>query len=471
MNSDVAELVILCLCLTVIGVFVWLIKRHRTVLMGFTCFAAFSIFMTNLSAFFIAKAFFLPMAPAMPEQLVVWGYSSFGLLGYALGVWQAWRPLRRGVKWINPYVIEPKLILTFATVGAVINLFAHLLPYVPTLSPMLFKLGMLIQLAFLGAVTAAIDRSDYGRLALAFGIFVPVGMVMVVMTGFAGMLGTFMLQPVMVFLFYKRPRWWKAGIFSVAVYAFFTVASVWFATRSIIREGGLRGLSTTEKVSSFFVQFADAVNVDMAAPETARYAAETRIDLSIYNVLQVQHMGTREPYSWGKSLFIDPLLALVPRALWPGKTISLGDSEFVNRYTGLTLKTETISVDTNLSFELYANFSWPGVIIGLYLLGYLMARMELKLVRPGNSLSIILVLSILLLGMSTGGRRAAAMTLELGTSVIGALILGKLLETSRFLRRKFLRPVKKCKARKSIRVTGDRHSAASQPVVPASAGT
>jgi hypothetical protein len=439
MDTRVLELLLLGLCFVVIGLFVWIIKRHRTVLMGFTMFAALSFFLTNLSGFFIGKVFLLPVPSAMPEQLVVWAYTLGGLLAYALGVWQAWRPLRRGAQRINPYVVEPRLITIFAVVGAIINLFAHLLPYVPTVSPMLFKLGLLIQLAFIGAVSAAIDRSDFGRLFMAFAIFVPVGMIMVVMTGFAGMLGTFMLHPLLVFLFYKRPRWWKAGVFAVAIYAFFTMASVWFATRSIIREGGLRGLDQSERVTSFFSQFLDAMNVDMIAPETAYKSATTRIDLSMYNTLQVQHMGSGEPYSWGRSLFIDPVLALVPRALWPGKTISLGDSEFVNRYTGLTMKTENISVDTNITFELYANFSWPGVIVGLYVFGFLMGRMELKLVRPGVPLTGILVLSILLMGLASGGRRAAAMALELGTSVVGAFLLGKLLESSRSLRHKFRR--------------------------------
>ena len=467
MGTDVAEFLILGGCAVVIVVFLWLIKRHRTVMMGFTIFAALSIFLTNLSAFFIPKVFMLPMAPATPEQLVVWTYSVVGLLAYAYGVWRGWRPLRQGFKRINPFVLEPKLIMVFAVVGAVVNLFAGMLPYIPTLSPMLFKLGLLMQLAFLGAVSAAIDRSDYGRLFMSVALFIPVGLIMVVTSGFAGMLGTFMLQPLLLFLFYKKFRWWKAGIFAVAVYAFFTVASVWFATRGIIREGGLAGLSTGDKVTSFFSSFADTLDLAMVAPETVRQASANRIDLSVYNVLQVAWTGEKEPYSYGRSLFIDPLFALVPRALWPGKTISLGDSEFVNRYTGLSLVTSNISVDTNMTFEFYANFGWPGVIVGLYFFGFFMAKMELKLLSRGNSLTMILVLSLLLLGLSTGGRRAAAMALELGTTVIGAFVLGKLLESSRFLRLKFKGAIKGKNSRHS-RVPVKR-SARANPPAPAAA--
>lgn len=469
MDVKIWETLVLGMCFVVVGIFIWLIKRHRSVMMGFTLFVPLSVFLTNLSAFFIPRVFFLNPPPPSWEQLIVWTYSCFGLLAYAYGVWRAWRPLREGAKRANPFVVEPKLIMVFAGVGAVINLFAAALPYVPTLSPVLFKLGLLIQLAFIGAVSAAIDRSDYGRLLAAIGVFVPVGLIMVVTTGFAGMLGTFMLHPFLVFLFYKRPRFWKAGVFAVAVYAFFTVAGVWFATRGIIREGHLVGLSTADKVTTFFSQFGDTLDFAMIAPESVRLAAANRVDLSVYNVLQVAWTGEKEPYSYGKSLFIDPLLALVPRVLWPGKTITLGDSEFVNRYTGLSLVTSNISVDTNMTFEFYANFGWIGVVVGLFGYGYLMARMELKLMTAGNSLTMMLVLAMLLLGLASGGRRAAAMTLELVPTVIGAFLLGKLLESSRFLRLRFKRAKKRRRGLRSVPRYGPtrRASAGEASVAPA----
>jgi len=437
MDSELIEIFLLIMCFVVIGVFTWLIIRHGTALMGFTIFAAFFIFLTNLSAFFIAKVFFLPMEATTPAHLVVWAYTLAALLAYALGVWFAWRPLRQGMRRLNPFVAEPKLILVFAVVGALITLFASVLPYIPSLSPVLFQLSMLIQLAFLGALSSALERGDYGKLVAALAIFIPVGMITVVTTGFAGMMGSFMLQPLMLFLFYRKPAWWKAGVFAAGVYVFFMVASVWFATRGIIRDGGLQGLETSEKVKSFYSQFAKAVDASIFEPETVRNASRLRVDLSVYNILQADWMGKNEPYSKGRSLFVDPVLALIPRLLWPGKTISLGDSEFINRYTGLTLSNSSISVDTNMTFEFYANFGWPGVIIGLFGFGYAMAWMELRLVRPGNSLTTILVLAILLLGLNSGGRRAAAMMLEKVPAVIGAVILGKMLESSTLLKTRF----------------------------------
>jgi hypothetical protein len=150
-------------------------------------------------------------------------------------------------------------------------------------------------------------------------------------------------------------------------------------------------------------------------------------------------MGTNEPYSMGESLFIDPVLALVPRLIWPDKPFKSGDSEFVNRYTGLQFSNDFISVDTNITFEFYANFGWPGVVVGLFVFGYILARLELALFQPDIKITKLIVLAMLLLYLSRGGRRSAAMALELGTTAIAAYGLGQVLD-SPAIRAKVFRP-------------------------------
>jgi hypothetical protein len=86
--------------------------------------------------------------------------------------------------------------------------------------------------------------------------------------------------------------------------------------------------------------------------------------------------------------------------------------------------------------------------------------MELKLMTPGTSLTLMLVLSLLLLGLTSGGRRAAAMMLELGPTVVGAFLLGKFLESSRFLRLRFNRTKKRRRrARPSLPIHGPKRAA------------
>jgi len=73
-------------------------------------------------------------------------------------------------------------------------------------------------------------------------------------------------------------------------------------------------------------------------------------------------------------------------------------------------------------------------VVGLFIFGYVLARIELRLFRPGNSVKMITVLLILAVGLSTGGRRAAAMMLENGLAVVSALGIGILLQYCPYFR-------------------------------------
>jgi len=418
------------LCFVLFGTFAALVHWHRGVLLGFSMMAVMSFFLTNLSGLFITNIFFLDDSHMTPDHIVVYLYTIAGLFAYAAGLWWAWRPLRKGVVLVNPFVREGKLVYAFLAVGVCILLFARFLPFIPTVSSILFRLSGLVQLAFIAAIVWTLQRGDYARLALAAGIFIPVALFNVVITGFAGMIGLFMLHPSILFLFWRKVTVVRAVAMCCVVYCFFLLASVWFSTRSLIREGGLREGGEVGRAVEFYSAFANAASDSVVKPEVLQVAALTRIDLSSYNAIQVGYLESTGGYSYGKSLFVDPLLALIPRLVWKDKTISLGDSEFINRYTGLVLSNDSISVDTNITFELYANFGWIGVVIGLFFFGLIIGKLELALCRPGIKLRTVVVISIVLLTLSSGGRRAAAMALEIGTSAIAAYILGLSLEFS-----------------------------------------
>lgn len=425
------------LCFLLAAVFALLVRLHKGVLMGFTFMAVMSFFLTNLSGLFITYLFFLDDSHITPEHIAVYLYTIGGLVAYALGVVVAWRPLRRGTPLVNPFVREGKLVYTFLALGVVVLLFARFLPFIPTVSSILFRLAGLVQISFIAAIVWTLHRSDYLRLALAAGIFFPVAMFNVVITGFAGMIGMFMLHPSILVLYYRSITVLRVAGLCVVVYCFFLLASVWFSTRSLIREGGLREGSEVNRAIEFYSEFLKAAGDSVAKPEVLQTAALTRIDLSGYNALQVGYLESSGGYSYGKSLFVDPVLALIPRLVWKDKTISLGDSEFINRYTGLTLSNDSISVDTNITFELYANFGAAGVVVGMFFFGLIIARMELAMCSPGVKLRTVVVLAIVLLALASGGRRAAAMALELGSSAIGAYLLGLALEFSGMFVKRF----------------------------------
>lgn len=69
---------------------------------------------------------------------------------------------------------------------------------------------------------------------------------------------------------------------------------------------------------------------------------------------------------WGESLLLAPL-AIIPRALWPGKP-EMGGSSFVATHTGMVFR-EGVTFGGGPVLEFYANFGWIGVLLGFLLLG------------------------------------------------------------------------------------------------------
>lgn len=425
------------LSLFVICGYLFLIARHKTILMGFVFMAALQIYIQTLSLFFITYVFGLGVEVFTNAHLFVYNYMSAGLLAMALGIWIAWKPIRDAEPMVNPFLAETKFVNLFALVGATALVAVIVLPHIPTASAIVQKFYMFLPLSVVAGVVVWSTTRNYRPILFALCIFAPSGLVHMAMSGHAALFGSFLLHPMLVFCFWRRPRIRHFILMGAWISFFFIVGGVWLNARFLLREGEVKG-SAMEKVVKFFPQFIGQVfSLDAYKAENIRVSAEARLDLSSFQVAQAVYMPGGHGYVWGKGLFLDPLAALVPRILWPNKPFTMGDNEHINRYTGANFQQDRISVDTIIAFDLYANFAWPGVIVGLFLYGYFTAKLEFKLFKPGISLRQVLLFSAILLYLASGGRRAAAMAMEMGASVVGALLLAEFLRVTGLFRTRF----------------------------------
>ena len=425
------------LCISVIISYIALILSHKTILMGFVFMAALQIYIQTLSLFVITYIFDLGLEYFGPPHYFVYNYMSFGLIAMAAGVWIAWKPIRENEPMVNPFLAETKFVNLFALVGASAFLAVVIIPRIPTVSAVIQKFYMFLPLSVVAGVLVWSATRNLKPVLFSICVFVPSGVLHMATSGHAALLGSFLLHPMLVFCFWRRPKIRHFILMGAWISFFFVVGGVWLNARLLLRDGEVKG-NAIEKVIKFFPQFMGQIfSAESLKAENIRAAAEQRLDLSSFQVAQSVYMPSGRDYEWGKGLFLDPFLAIVPRILWPNKPFTMGDNEHINKYTGARFNQDDISVDSIIAFDLYANFAWPGVIVGLFFYGYFTAKLELKLFKPGISLRNVLLFSIVLLYLATGGRRVSAMAMELAASVVGALLLAEFLKVTGLFRTRF----------------------------------
>ena len=75
-----------------------------------------------------------------------------------------------------------------------------------------------------------------------------------------------------------------------------------------------------------------------------------------------------------------PFWALIPRAIWPDKPAVGGGGDLVSQFTGITFA-EGTSVGTGQVLEFYMNFGMPGVLAGFAVLGFILMRLDQRMMR------------------------------------------------------------------------------------------
>jgi hypothetical protein len=89
----------------------------------------------------------------------------------------------------------------------------------------------------------------------------------------------------------------------------------------------------------------------------------------------VRRLHETGDFARGETLW-DAALALIPRALWPEKTIIAGSGNLVARFTGFTYSQGT-SVGLGQVMEFYVNFGTEGVLFGFALLGAIVTTLDM----------------------------------------------------------------------------------------------
>jgi hypothetical protein len=115
-----------------------------------------------------------------------------------------------------------------------------------------------------------------------------------------------------------------------------------------------------------------------------------RVDLKPTLELVLARVGKDVDYQRGESLLHIPY-SFIPRLIWPTKPDSSMGQVF-NREFQISADPDTYISTTHLA-ELYWNFSWPGIVVGMYLIGFFLGWINSRFaLSEARSLTRFLVL-------------------------------------------------------------------------------
>ena len=158
---------------------------------------------------------------------------------------------------------------------------------------------------------------------------------------------------------------------------------------------------------------------------------DKRLNQSSLAGAAVAYLDQTGDFARGETLW-DALLALIPRALWPGKTVSAGSGGLVTRFTGLRFS-EGTSVGIGQVMEFYVNFGRNGVIFGFLIFGVLITTLDIlateRLAR-GDLHGFVLFYLIGLSFLQVGGQLVEIVASAAG-AMVAALVVNRFLDRMR----------------------------------------
>jgi hypothetical protein len=192
-----------------------------------------------------------------------------------------------------------------------------------------------------------------------------------------GFLGYGLAALVMVFAFvgaFYQPRWLVLAIGVVVAYLGLSMYVTYMRDRNEIRAEVKVGASLSDRMATIRDTASQAELFDIY-DQSHLARIEDRLDQNWLVGAAVAKLSSGAvPFAYGSTIN-DAALAIVPRVLWPEKTVAVGSGDLVSHFTGLAFQGET-SVGIGQLMECYVNFGETGVIVGFLIIGALITVVD-----------------------------------------------------------------------------------------------
>ena len=360
--------------------------------------------------------------------------TTYGMIAFCIGVifaglWVGKPKLKsyqnqNNTSHFDKVMIEKIAVLLFL-LGIVVELF--ILPLIQGIATVTSIIAGFSQLTVLGvcigiwnALQHRNKKSLYKWLILAY-LFPFLSLINNAFLGF----GVNKLIIALAFLYQlRRVRITHIILFSAFSYIAISFFVTYINSRSELRElAWNEGAGYTQKFNKIWDMVTDVELFDLNN-KSHLYAIDQRLNQNYLVGESIKYIGSgRIDYANGETI-LSSLVALVPRVVWPEKPVVGGGGDIVSKYTGIWFSKNT-SVGTGQVFEFYINFGNIGVIIGLFIFGFLISYFNqnaIKAIGTGNFKGFILWF-LPGISMIQAGGNLVEITTSVGASIGSALLV------------------------------------------------
>ena len=249
---------------------------------------------------------------------------------------------------------------------------------VPSLTAIASALGTLLILGFWLRLYGAASTHNSGQTLLILATLPLLPLATLTTGGFIGF-GTVWALSVATFLFViaRRRIWFYLAapfVIFLGLSLFVTYAQQRDEIRDVVWYQNAGIMQRLDKVSTLVTDFQ---LLDLSN-ERHLYALDLRLNQNwLLGVGVMRHREGEVELLYGATV---PFWALIPRAIWPDKPAVGGGRDLVTEFTGIGFD-ESTSVGAGQVLEFYANFGMPGVLAGFAVLGFILMRLDQRMMR------------------------------------------------------------------------------------------
>jgi hypothetical protein len=365
-------MVLILICLAAFSWLLWILRRRRLSL-GLPIAYLFSLLLIHVPGAFahIAGRDFLLNSDLVELAM---RFTAIGSICFVAGVWLASRSAPRVS--FCPDVDRPHF-WWFCLIGGWACIYGLSPLYeIPSVSAAVEKGGGIWMLGVMLGLRTACQRADLKRMGIWIGALMVYPVLMLLLGGFLSY-GSAAIIIVCSALTVSTRSYWRVAV-GIAVFGFLSLSIfvTYFQHRQNIREQVWGGRPLEARIDSVIDTVKDFELLD-PSNRAHLIALDKRLNQNYFVGLAARRIQEGQvDYLEGESV-LEGLQALVPRAFWPEKPVYAGSPQIVSKMTGLALSPDT-SFGVGNVMEFQINFGIPGVIVGFFVLGWLIGTLDLK---------------------------------------------------------------------------------------------